>query len=128
MAVFYIECLRRMCPRFWPNKCPIIKLSKNSGCTNRFHEVRLMPLRWLRYALKKPQDIIGKVSLRWTPLGKRQRQAQAYTWKKSCAGRADGNGRPWHARAQAQVAAKNERVGVGPCSPVSHMYGMTRVD
>ena len=45
--------------------------------------VRRRRLRWLGHVLRLPNNSLARVTLRWTPQGKRKRDKPKITWRRS---------------------------------------------
>ena len=80
---FHNGCLRRILKIFWPVKISIENLHEITNSTNMRTILKRYRWEWIGHVLRKPTNNITRVSLRWTPEGKRKQDRPKTTWRKT---------------------------------------------
>jgi hypothetical protein len=80
---------------FWPNK--ISNKDLHNITNTKDMETLLIQKRWkwLGHVLRKPSEDMTKVSLRWTPEGKRKRGRPKTTWRRTIENEIKESGYTW---------------------------------
>ena len=76
-------CLRRLLKIFWPVKISNENLHEITNSTNMRAILKKYRWRWIGHVLRKPTNNITRVSLRWTPEGKRKQGRPKTTWRRT---------------------------------------------
>jgi hypothetical protein len=67
---------------FWHSKTSNKDLLKKSKCKNIVGEIKQRRTRWLGHVMRMAPSRIPKVTLHWTPPGKRKRGRPRTTWRR----------------------------------------------
>ena len=82
LSSFHNTCLRKICKIYWPKKITNKDLyHKTQQCCIET-EIKRRRWRWIGHILRKENEDISKVALRWTPDGKRKRGRPKETWRR----------------------------------------------
>jgi hypothetical protein len=82
VEVFHNNCLRKINRIFWHSKTSNKDLLKKSKCKNIVGEIKQRRMRWLGHVMRMAPSRIPKVTLHWTPPGKRKRGRPRTTWRR----------------------------------------------
>ncbi|XP_062582695.1 uncharacterized protein LOC134244449 [Saccostrea cucullata] len=106
VEAFHNNCLRKINRIFWPNKISNRDLHKKSKSTSITTEIKQRRMRWLGLVMRTPQGRIPKITLHWTPSGKRKRGKPRTTWRRTRTSELEEMGYSW---GQVQYVAKDRR-------------------
>ena len=73
LAAFHNTCLRKICKIFWPNKITNKDLYQLTSQRDIREEIKIRKWKWIGHVFRREKNNISKVSMRWTPAGKRGR-------------------------------------------------------
>ena len=79
---FQYRCLRRILNIFWPNTISNAELRLKTGTNNISSEVTRRRWRWVGHVLRMEPSAIARVSMHWTPPGKRSRGRPKETYRR----------------------------------------------
>ena len=82
LQVFLNKCLKRIFKIFWPNIIRNEDLWKRAGQDKISNQIKQKKFRWLGHTLRKDQDDITRISLKWNPQGQRNRGRPKLTWRR----------------------------------------------
>ena len=83
LSSFHNKCLRRIYNVFWPNKISNSDLYRLTSSEDIAITVKRKRLSWVGHALRKDNDSITKMAMKWTPQGRRNRGRPKTTWRRT---------------------------------------------
>ena len=95
LSAFHNTCLRKICKIFWPNKITNKDLYELTAQRDIRDEIKLRRWKWIGHVLRRDKNNISKVSLRWTPTGKRKRGRPKETWRRTVESEIKEMGMSW---------------------------------
>jgi hypothetical protein len=71
---FHSTFLRKICKTYWPRRISNSDLFERTGQKFIIATIKQKQLKWLGHVIRKEQNSITKIALKWTPAeGKRNR-------------------------------------------------------
>jgi len=95
LATFHNTCLRKICRIFWPRTISNKDLYTLTSQRDIRTEIKERRWKWIGHVLRKETNDITKISLRWTPDGKRRRGRPKETWRRTVEGELRDLGMTW---------------------------------
>lgn len=86
LSTFHTTCLRRILRIFWPQKISNTDLLRKCDMDDLETLIMRKRWRWIGHVLRMDQNSITRVSLRWTPEGRRKRGRPKQTWRRTVEG------------------------------------------
>ena len=95
LSSFHNTCLRKICKIFWPNTISNKDLyhKTNQCCIET--DIKRKRWRWIGHVLRKGNEDITKIALRWTPDGRRKRGRPKETWRRMIESEMKDLGKKW---------------------------------
>jgi hypothetical protein len=81
LSSFHNGCLRKILRIFWPTQITNQNLHERTKSTDMRTILKKYRWQWIGHVLRKPMNDITRVSLRWTPEGKRKKGRPTTTWR-----------------------------------------------
>jgi hypothetical protein len=81
LSSFHNGCLRKILRIFWPTQITNQNLHERTKSTDMRTILKKYRWQWIGHVLRKPMNDIARVSLRWTPEGKRMKGRPTKTWR-----------------------------------------------
>ena len=82
IQTFVNRCLRQIKKIFWPRTITNEDPWKSCGISEIWALIQARKWRWLGHTLRKGQDEISKIALKWNPQGKRKSGRPKITWRR----------------------------------------------
>ena len=107
LAAFHNTCLRKICKIFWPNKITNKDLYQLTSQRDIREEIKIRKWKWIGHVFRREKNNISKVSMRWTPAGKRKRGRPKETWRRTVESELKEIGMTW---AEAEKKAQDRKL------------------
>ena len=95
LSTFHNTCLRKILKIFWPNKITNTELHRRTGSSDMQGILKKKRWKWIGHVMRKSQDDITRVALRWTPEGKRRQGRPKITWRRTVEAEMKAAGKTW---------------------------------
>ena len=80
---FHTTCLRKILRIFWPRKINNEELLRRCRQEDMETIITKRRWRWIGHVLRRERDSIVRISLHWTPDGKRKKGRPRTTWRRT---------------------------------------------
>ena len=80
---FQNKCLRKILRIFWPRRISKEELHQRTNAKSHTQTLKKRRWRWLGHVCRMPPDALPRITIRWTPDGKRKIGRLNETWRRT---------------------------------------------